>query len=285
MKSTKLLIKKQYLNQQNITLSAAVASLFVMAAQPISAAEVNIPDSGSLLLQTRPSQQPSSSNGDTGLKAPEVVGITNETPVDIKHLTITGNTIFDNQVLHDLVKAAEGQTKTLTEIQALCKVITDYYRTNGYPLARAILPEQTIENGQVNIQVVEANLGKVKLNNESRIKDSLLNKTLASLKPGIVVKESEMNKALLLVTDIPGAMLDASYNAGEHTGESDLIVNVKPKPFLSGRVGFDDYGNQFINRIRATGNLSLNNLLGMGDVLDLNILTTGNKCRLLNITL
>ena len=54
-----------------------------------------------------------------------------------------------------LVADAEGRSLTLSRIEGLAKRITDYYHAHGYPLARAVIPPQTIEDGVVEIRVNE----------------------------------------------------------------------------------------------------------------------------------
>ncbi|PUA19125.1 POTRA domain-containing protein [Glaciimonas sp. PCH181] len=55
--------------------------------------------------------------------------------------------MFDTAVLHALVADAEGQTMSLSRLDELVARISNYYHSKGYPLARAIVPAQSIVSG------------------------------------------------------------------------------------------------------------------------------------------
>lgn len=196
-------------------------------------------------------------------------------PFNIKEIQIIGNTHFDTKTLHLLVADGEGKNLSLVELNELANRITDYYNINGYPLARAIIPAQTIQDGIVQIQIIEVTYNKVILHNQSRVDDSLLFKTLSPIKTGEPVTQKELYRSLLLLSDIPGVTSTSTLKAGEKVATSDLIVNVNPTPMVSGNVLVDNYGSRYTGRGRISTTLIGNNLLHHGDTLKLNTLNSG----------
>jgi hemolysin activation/secretion protein len=196
-------------------------------------------------------------------------------PFSIQEIQIIGNTYFDTKTLHLLVADAEGKKLSLDELNELTNRITDYYNKNGYPLARAIIPAQTIQDGRVQIQIVEVTYNKIILNNHSRVDDSLLLKTLSPLKAGEPVKQKELYHSLLLLSDIPGVVANSILKAGEKNATTDLTVNVTPTPIVSGNVIVDNYGSRYTGRGRISTTISGNNLFNPGDTLKLNLLSSG----------
>lgn len=112
--------------------------------------------------------------------------------------------------------------KTLDHSEKLTTRITDYYHAHGFPLARAIVPAQTMRGGTVKIEVIEARYGKIELDNQSRVSDRLLQATLADLQNGAVITQEDMNRSLLLLADIPGVTINATLKSGAQAGTSDL---------------------------------------------------------------
>jgi hemolysin activation/secretion protein len=198
------------------------------------------------------------------------------TVFEIKTLRISGNTVFSTPTLHALVADAEGKRVELAGLMDLAGRITDYYRAHGYPLSRAIVRAQVIRDGVVDIEVVEARYGRIGLVNRSRVGDSLLRSTLEPLQNGDLVRQSEMEQALLLLSDIPGIMAEATLKPGEAVGTSDLLVNAEPGPSFVGNISADNYGNRFTGRARVGGSASLLNPLRHGDVLTATGLTSGS---------
>ncbi len=117
--------------------------MVVLAAGPV------VPDAGSILQQLRPSLVPAPSSSQSGLliEQPAGAALPVTAPFRVTTIRITGNTRLETAALHALVADAEGQTLTLTELLKVAARITDYYQKQGYPLARAVIPAQTIRVG------------------------------------------------------------------------------------------------------------------------------------------
>ena len=245
---------------------------------PALASAGPVPGAGSILQQINPSLAPAPSGNQTGLRLQKPSGekIPSTMSFQVKKINITGNTKFDAATLHALVADAEGKNLTLTDLEGFASKITDYYHAHGYPLARAIIPAQTIRDGEVTIEVIEANYGKVKLQNRSKVEDSLLQSTLSPLASGKVIEQQSMDHALLLLSDIPGVAVSATLLPGEAVGTSDLVVQAEPGPAAIGNVTLDNYGNAYTGRVRAGGAVSFFNLLHHGDTLSVNGLSTGS---------
>ena len=236
------------------------------------------PGAGTILQQAQPTPPPAPAPNNSGLTIEQSPNGTlpPSAPFQVAHFEITGNTRIDTATLHALVVSAEGKRLTLPELAALTGRITDYYHAHGYPLARAIVPPQTLHDGVVSIEVFEAHYGKVHVNNQSRVNDGLLQSTLAGLESGAVVSQGPLDRSLLLLSDIPGVALNATLKPGETVGSSDLQVDVTSPQAITGSVTADDAGDRYTGRGRLGGTVSFLDPLHHGDVLSLNALTSGS---------
>ena len=136
----------------------------------VCAAAETVPNAGSLL-QTVPAPQPQTTAPPAAampaIRPNSQAAMPDTTPFLVRQLRIEGNTVFDSATLQALLASLEGQRMSLPQIAQGIEVITSYYRAADYPLARAIIPAQTIDNGVVRVQVIEANWGQVELRNNS----------------------------------------------------------------------------------------------------------------------
>jgi hemolysin activation/secretion protein len=255
----------------------ALAILTALAPLAALAAPPGTPDSGTILQQLKPTTPPPPESPATGLsvEGERAAPPPSSAPFPVKSLNISGNTRFDTATLHALVADAEGQTLTLTQLNAVANRITEFYHTHHYPLARAILPAQSIKDGVVNIQVLEARYGKVALDNRSRVSDALLAATLAPLQVGAVIDQTEMNHVLLLLSDVPKIAVNAVIKPGETVGTSDLDVTTLPGPRWSAIASIDNYGNPDTGRTRGGATVSLIDPFAHGDYLSLGLLSSG----------
>jgi hemolysin activation/secretion protein len=245
-----------------------------------NAAGTGVPDTG-LLLQQIPSAQlaiPVSERPNLMIESPDgtSANLPTSLPILISHIRITRNKVFDNATLMPLVAHAVGQKLTLPQLGELAGIITSYYQNNGYPITRAIIPIQTIADGIVRIEILEAKFGAVKLENTSRARDALLQSTLTALESGQNVNQAMIDHVLLLLSDVPGVTVKATLRPGQTEGTSDLVVSTLPLPALSGDLVTDNYGNRYTGQVRTTGTLVHNNLLHQGDTVSFSGLTSGS---------
>jgi hemolysin activation/secretion protein len=235
------------------------------------------PGAGSILQQVQPVTPPPPASNDTGLTIePAASGKPPPSaPFLVKTLLISGNMRFDTSTLHALVAQAEGRSLTLPELHAFVARLSDYYHVHGYPLARAIVPAQTITSGIVRIDIIEARYGQIALENSSRVTEPLLHSTLSSLQSGQPIEQRTLDHALLLLSDIPGIAVNATLKPGEAVGTSDLAVTAAPTPAFVGSAALDNFGNHYTGRTRISGTLETVNPLRHGDVLSLSGLSSG----------
>lgn len=261
-------------------------SVLLMAYFPLAAYAAGpvIPGAGNLLQQVQPvvPSEPST----TGLAIAPKTGATLalSAPFLVKTIAISGNTLFPAEALHALVASAEGTTLTLNELSQVAARITDYYHRHGYPLVQTLIPAQKLSGGTVTIEVLEARYGKISLNNHSRVRSSLLEKTLSPLKAGQEIEQADLDHALLLLSDISGMTSSATLAPGENVGTSDLIINAASAPMVSGYAVGDDAGNRYTGRARLGATVNVNNPLHMGDVLSANVLSSGSKMNYANLS-
>jgi hemolysin activation/secretion protein len=256
----------------------ALSALAVQAAAPGTPGPTVPPGAGSILQQIQPVEPPSPPTNNPGLVIEqEGVGKLPPTaPFLVRSIRIKGNAAFGTAPLHALVRDAEGKSLTLSQLYDLAALITDYYHRHGYPLARAIIPAQTIQEGEVEIEVIEAHYGKIELDNRSRVKDSLLQSTLSPLQSGQPIEQGQLDQSLLLLSDIPGVVTGATLKPGDAAGTSDLVVQAAPGSAAAGNVTLNNYGNRYTGSALAGGEFDLYDPLHYGDLLNANLMSSGH---------
>lgn len=270
--STRIRVRAVYRAARMILWAFAVE--LVLSAAVLAA---GVPGAGNILQQTQPPKLPSPSKTQTGLRlaGPKRGTSASKVRFAVNHIRITGSTLFPASTLHPLVAHEEGKILTLGALERLAGKITDFYHAHGYSLSRAVIPAQTVQAGVVRIEVIEARFGKIRLNNESRVRPELLDETLSPLHGGRIIDDRVLDRSLLLLSDIPGVKSSATLKPGTAVGTSELDVNAEAAPLVTGYIGADNYGNQYTGRLRVGAGMVVNDPLHLGDVLDLNLITAG----------
>lgn len=194
----------------------------------------------------------------------------------VNQLQVTGATAFPASELVAIAQFTPGSQLTLAQLQAMAARITQHYRSNGYFVARAYLPAQDVSTNTVNIAVSEGVLGQVTLRNESNLADGVAMGRLAGLESGDPITLDPIENRLLLLSDIPGVVVQSTMVPGQAPGSSDLVVDIAPGRRITGSVDADNAGNPYTGEYRVGATLNLNNPLGRGDLASLRVLTSGS---------
>ena len=73
----------------------------------------------------------------------------------LNSIHITGNTEYTEEQLMNLVCQKVGSVVTINDLIGMANSITEYYQRNGYISTTAYLPPQKVEDGNVEIVVLE----------------------------------------------------------------------------------------------------------------------------------
>ena len=188
----------------------------------------------------------------------------------------TGNNLFSDEVLSALLADFVNRPTDLAGLAVATTKVVAYYRSQGYLLTEAYLPEQAFAaaGGTVTIRVIEAKIGRVSIDmnaGEQRTGKAFIEELLAShLKSGIDVTEYALDKPVLLLRDLAGHDASATVEPGAALGEVNVRLKVTSKGiYADGSVMVDNHGSSAAGAVRTVATANLNNLLGRGDTLSL----------------
>lgn len=158
------------------------------------------------------------------------------------------------------------------QLQQVSDAMTDTYRKAGFIFGTAFLPAQTVgDDHMVEIRVLEGTLGRVIVKGNKHYRASAI---AASVKPlvGKVLRKGEVDTALLYARSLPGVSVSSTFQPGEKTGQTDLLMvaNEAKRPFTI-TTGANNYGTELTGRYRAQLGGTWNSPLGIGDSLSANV--------------
>ena len=254
-------------------LGSIVSSLLLCS--PLAHAETP-PDAGTTLRDVVPDTH-ALPRSDPTLTIPDAMQqeATDTTPFSISRFQIEGARLVSEAVLQALIRDVIGDARTLKDINQAADRITAYYRDHGFPLARAYLPPQELNNGTVLIHVLEGKLGGTTLDNRSHLNTAKADAIAQHISIGEPLRVAQVNRAILLLRDTPGVGdVEASLAAGKKPGETELKLALTPAPLINGRLEADNHGSLFTGRYRAGGTVNLDSFLGYGERISVQILAS-----------
>ena len=200
--------------------------------------------------------------------APETPPDQSNISIPVTRIEVVGSTILRPTDLEPITKPIEtkGQA-TLEELRQVADAITQLYLNQGYITSRAILADQTIRDGVVQIQIVEGSLEDIKIEGSQRVRQSYIrSRIFLGAKPPLNRDKLE-DQLRLLKADPLFTNVEASLRPGTKLGQSLLIVRVTEANPWEGFVGVDNFSPPSVGSVRFGGGIGYRNLTGLGDEL------------------
>lgn len=187
----------------------------------------------------------------------------------IRRILVKGSTVFSDEELSDVTSPYENRKLTNEDLEALRLTLTTLYINHGYVNSGAIIPDQTIIDGVMTIQVIEGQLTDIKVEGNTWFKDVFIMDRL-SLGVGPPLNINPLQKRLqFLQQDARIQRIYAELKPGVKPGEGVLEVEVEEKAPFKVWLGLDNYQSPSVGAERGIFTFTHENLTGRSDVLNL----------------
>lgn len=180
---------------------------------------------------------------------------------------ISGALSFDAGVLTELVQPWVGRKLDINGLNEATGVITRHYQAAGHVLSYAYLPAQRVADGVIEIAVLEGRVEAVQVvaAQDARLQDGVVQAHTAHLSAPGPLLQPQVERALLLLNDIPGVTARGAFTPGASPGAADLVVSVAETEPLDLRFDVSNHGSRSTGEYRAGMSLQLRDLFGLGD--------------------
>ena len=276
IQQTKKSMKKQQPPRRNTVAMALGVALCHFS--PAAQAQVP-PDAGQTLQQLQPPIAAPRESQPLKIQAPldSAPIAPGGAAVILNAVKLSGNSVFSEETLRAALGDVTGKTFDLAGLRGLAQRITDVYQAGGYPFARAILPPQDLANGDLRIEVIEGRYGVVQAQGDDTGLARQATAFLDGLLPGSVIASAPLERAALLLDDLPGIQTSATMRPGTQAGTGDLIVQVARDQRVRGDIGLDNAGSRYTGKNRVRANVDINSPFLLGDQITVRALLSEEK--------
>ena len=184
----------------------------------------------------------------------------------LKDVRFQGNTVFSSDTLRGLISDYLGKSIQVASLTDLTGRITQFYKRNGYILSRAYIPPQKIKDTVV-VKVREGRLGDVIVQGNQRYSNRLITNTLRIIHDRGAVNVKDLERGLLLLTDVPGLEVKATLKPGTEPGTTDIVLDAMEDRGYHVGIDYNNYGTDVVSEHRFGVSASATNLTGMGDLI------------------
>lgn len=189
--------------------------------------------------------------------------------VYINSVEVAPSSILSKDEVNNVVKQLVGKNVFISDIQKAIDEINNLYAEKGFVTAKAFLPEQTVQNGHIYIELVESKIGNITVQENRWTKSKYITDRLPQ-KEGQLFDIVELEKDILDFNRYnEGVRLSANLKAGEENGTTDIEITADEKlPFhLVGIM--DNAGRYQTGRLRGGAMIYADSLFGVRDRLSI----------------
>ena len=234
-------------------------------------AQTTAPNAGQLLEESRRTAPPAlpSATPPRLIEAPvrPTISMPEGVSVTVTQFKITGAVSYSAETLAELVQPWIGKRLDIRGLNDAAGALTRHYQSNGHLLSYAYLPAQRVADGVIELSVLEGKLEGVQIvtAQDVRLRDQVVQAhTDPLVKPGALL-QSDVERKLLLLNDIPGVTARAAFTPGATTGGAEVIVSVAEEEPLEVRLDLNNHGAKSTGEYRAGISLQFRDIFGWGD--------------------
>lgn len=178
----------------------------------------------------------------------------------VKTFQIQGNTLISGGKLLALLAHLIGTELTLNDLHEVTSVVQQAYRKAGYGGVIAFVPEQTLENGEVVINVVEGRLANVSISDNKRYDETNILASLPGLRKGTTPIIRDIDRNIQMANENPAKDMRVALVAGARPGEIDADIKVNEERPLRLLLGVDSAGTPTTGNFRTNAGIQHANL-------------------------
>ncbi len=188
--------------------------------------------------------------------------------VRVDGFRIEGSTIFDVAQLREVVARWMGREIDTEELVAVRNALTRLYVDAGYVNSGAVVPDQDLDGGIIEIWIVEGALSHVEIQGNRHYRAGVLrNRLMVGVERPLQVHTIERNLQVLQ-NDRRIRRVHARLVPGEGRGEAVLVVRVEEESPWDLDLEVSNYSPVAFGAYEGRVVAGNRNLLGLGDILD-----------------
>ncbi len=182
----------------------------------------------------------------------------------IEAFYFTGNTLFPDEQLRNVVAAFAGPGKSAADVEKARDAVEKFYHEEGYPAVLVNIPEQTLTGGVVTLQVIESRIGKVTVTGNRYFATAKILEELPSLTPGEVLYLPRLQKELGQLISNPDLKVTPAITPGKDVGIVDIDLKVEDKLPLHGSLELNNRSSHDTTDLRLSAMVKYDNLWQKG---------------------
>jgi hemolysin activation/secretion protein len=178
---------------------------------------------------------------------------------------VEGSTVFTPEELDKVKASYENRELSTEDLEELRRALTLLYTNNGYVNSGAIIPDQTVQEGEITFQIIEGKLTDIDIEGTKYFLPFYFEQRIAlSAGPPLNIRPLK-ERLQILLQDSRIQRLNSELKPGLKPGEGTLNVQVEEASPFRAWGEFNNFQSPTIGAERGLGTIAVDNPFGIGD--------------------
>lgn len=188
--------------------------------------------------------------------------------VFISRIAVDASDILTVEEIQAITASYENREISISELYEVIGKINELYKHKNYITAKALLPQQTIKDGVVRIQLVEGRIGELLLTGNQYTRDSFFLDRF-NLVSGSLVRLDSLEQQLTHFNMTNDVRLRAELKPGAAFGTTDIVLIAQEPENEKFLLFSDNAGSKNTGRYRYGFSWTNRSLTGNRDIINL----------------
>jgi hemolysin activation/secretion protein len=170
--------------------------------------------------------------------------------VRVKTISVGPSEVLSQEELRSVTANYEGREVSLARLFELIDEINALYKKKGCLTCRAFLPAQTVEDGKIEVRLVEAKSGELEIEGNTSTRSSFLKRRI-STRAGELFDVTRLERDLEHINATTDLQTTAELKAGADPGTVTPVVRVAEPPHYRLSLFADNAGAETVGEYRG----------------------------------
>lgn len=187
--------------------------------------------------------------------------------IEVRDIVVSPSLILSDEEIETVLKLCSERYSGVELLNAVVDALNNLYLEKGFPNAIAFVPEQSVENGVVRIDLLEGKVGEITVQGNSFTTEKYILSYL-ELTKGQILDLGKFEKNLVAFNRWnSAARVSAVLDPGRESGTTDITINTDESFPMRAFFTFDNYASQAMEKIRYGFHVSSANLTGLREAI------------------
>ena len=179
---------------------------------------------------------------------------------DIRRIVVEGNTLLSDEQISKVMDEFTGQGKIADDVERAREKLEGLYRKEGYPTVLVNIPEQTVDEGIITLQVIESRIGNVRITGNRYFTLKSIMRHLPSFRKGEILHIPSVQADLNKTNSNTDLKVTPVLMAGREPGTTDVELKVKDQLPLHGSIELSNRSSHDTTDLRLNSMIGYHNL-------------------------